>query len=158
MQPRNCELLWHLNSLPYKTYAHSQPTLVKGGQILSHGEDYTINGPLVSAIAYLQIGTYLDIPMYNPSPAFIMRPVITRKLPSQWGTSYCHRGQVGQPRSKPPRNWFQQRHFTHTSMRVVLLFAHTVQIMQIHLRLILVMRSPSFLGSSTFSQKVWARV
>ncbi|KAI1792185.1 glycopeptide [Ganoderma leucocontextum] len=33
-----------------------QPTLIQGGKVLSTGKDYTIDGPLISAIAYLQTG------------------------------------------------------------------------------------------------------
>ncbi|KAJ7503672.1 glycopeptide [Mycena galericulata] len=32
------------------------PTLIRGPNVLSTGGDYTINGPLISAIAYLQTG------------------------------------------------------------------------------------------------------
>ncbi|PIL32309.1 hypothetical protein GSI_05555 [Ganoderma sinense ZZ0214-1] len=32
------------------------PQLIRGGQVLSNGSDYTSPGPLVSAIAYLQTG------------------------------------------------------------------------------------------------------
>ncbi|PIL32317.1 hypothetical protein GSI_05563 [Ganoderma sinense ZZ0214-1] len=35
---------------------HGTPKLVQGGKVLSSGEDFTIHGPLVSAIAYLQTG------------------------------------------------------------------------------------------------------
>ncbi|KAM5544729.1 hypothetical protein V8D89_001627 [Ganoderma adspersum] len=37
---------------------HGTPTLIQGGKVLSTGKDVTIDGPLVSAIAYLQTGEY----------------------------------------------------------------------------------------------------
>ncbi|KAF9014226.1 glycopeptide [Cyathus striatus] len=52
------------------------PTLVQNGQILSTGGDYTSNGPLVDAIAYLQTGScgingegcaIVEITLQNPT-------------------------------------------------------------------------------------------
>lgn len=59
-----------------------------------------------------------------------MASTITRKLPPQWGTVHNHRDHAGQPRSKPPREWVQHWHFTHTSVRV-LLFVHTIHVVHI---------------------------
>ncbi|TBU29727.1 glycopeptide [Dichomitus squalens] len=36
---------------------HGTPTLVQNGKILSTGNDFVSNGPLISAIAYLQTGS-----------------------------------------------------------------------------------------------------
>ncbi|TDL18843.1 hypothetical protein BD410DRAFT_752831 [Rickenella mellea] len=36
---------------------HGTPTLIVGGQIVSTGNDFTKNGPIISAIAYLQTGS-----------------------------------------------------------------------------------------------------
>ena len=55
--------LWRLNSLPFNAHAQTQPTLVRAGQILSTGRDFTINGPFPAAIAYLQTGSYFDFPI-----------------------------------------------------------------------------------------------
>ncbi|KAJ7689927.1 hypothetical protein B0H17DRAFT_1201959 [Mycena rosella] len=54
---------------------HGTPTLIQGANILSTGGAYTINGPLISAIAYLQTGacnfngescTTLETTLRNP--------------------------------------------------------------------------------------------
>ncbi|KAF9047790.1 glycopeptide [Panaeolus papilionaceus] len=52
------------------------PTLIQGGRVLSTGGDFTINGPLTAAIAYLQTGncgfngdgcTLLETTLINPT-------------------------------------------------------------------------------------------
>ncbi|KAF8624951.1 hypothetical protein AX15_005628 [Amanita polypyramis BW_CC] len=52
------------------------PTLIRGGNVLSTGGDYVSNGPLVSAIAYLQTGscgfngegcTLIETTLINPT-------------------------------------------------------------------------------------------
>ncbi|KAH8119340.1 hypothetical protein DFH11DRAFT_1564475 [Phellopilus nigrolimitatus] len=57
---------------------HGTPALVKGGQIMSNGSDYTSDGPFESAIAYLQTGncllngeacTLVEMNMNNPACA-----------------------------------------------------------------------------------------
>ncbi|KIM36831.1 hypothetical protein M413DRAFT_448950 [Hebeloma cylindrosporum] len=54
------------------------PTLVRAGQILSTGGDFTSNGPFSSAIAYLQTGncllngercTTIETTLVNPNPS-----------------------------------------------------------------------------------------
>jgi hypothetical protein len=40
-------------------YIMLQPTLIQGSKVLSTGGAYTIGGPLISAIAYLQTGAHL---------------------------------------------------------------------------------------------------
>ncbi|KAJ7844020.1 glycopeptide [Mycena olivaceomarginata] len=50
-----------------------QPTLIKGNSVLSTGGNFTINGPLGSAIAYLQSSngegcTLLETSLVNPTP------------------------------------------------------------------------------------------
>ncbi|PPR01381.1 hypothetical protein CVT24_006219 [Panaeolus cyanescens] len=55
---------------------HGTPTLIQGGRVLSTGGDFTSNGPLVAAIAYLQTGscgfngegcTLLETTLVNPT-------------------------------------------------------------------------------------------
>ncbi|KAF9445929.1 hypothetical protein P691DRAFT_804997 [Macrolepiota fuliginosa MF-IS2] len=54
------------------------PMLIQGPNVLSHGEDHTVNGPLTAAIAYLQNGhcgfngdgcTLVELTLINPDPA-----------------------------------------------------------------------------------------
>ncbi|KAH9485788.1 hypothetical protein JR316_0002703 [Psilocybe cubensis] len=55
---------------------HGTPTLIQGGRVLSTGGDFTSNGPLVAAIAYLQTGncgfngegcTLVETTLINPT-------------------------------------------------------------------------------------------
>ncbi|KJA28799.1 hypothetical protein HYPSUDRAFT_154879 [Hypholoma sublateritium FD-334 SS-4] len=55
---------------------HGTPTLIQGPNVLSTGADYTSNGPLISAIAYLQTGacgfngegcTLIETTLVNPT-------------------------------------------------------------------------------------------
>ncbi|KAG5352145.1 hypothetical protein C0989_003562 [Termitomyces sp. Mn162] len=54
------------------------PTLIQGPNVLSTGADFTSNGPLISAIAYLQTGacgfngescTLVETTLVNPNPS-----------------------------------------------------------------------------------------
>ncbi|KAH8113591.1 glycopeptide [Phellopilus nigrolimitatus] len=57
---------------------YGTPTLIQGANVLSTGADYTSNGPLISAIAYLQTGkcgfngeecTLIETTLVNPTTA-----------------------------------------------------------------------------------------